>query len=59
MRPVVVTNLIELERTMFHRESGEPRPKDDANALLEELANLQTIAYLLNAHSRLPEFPEE
>jgi hypothetical protein len=59
MRPAVVTHLLELERTMFQRESAEARPKDDANALLEELANLQTLAYLLNAHSRLPEFPQE
>jgi hypothetical protein len=59
MRPVVVDNSLDVEVDTRRREDGLRKAHDDLNALLEEVANLQTLAYLLNANSRIPEFPEE
>ena len=59
MRPVVVDNPLDVEVDTRRREEGLQKAQEDLNALLEEVANLQTLAYLLNSHSRIPGFPEE
>ena len=59
MRPVVVDNMLDVDIDTRRREEGLQKAHEDLNALLEEVANLQTLAYLLNAHSRIPGFPEE